>query len=257
MTRLPFAVSVPHGGTEIPGEFKPYLLASPDCMKEDVDHLTREICGVDKNLVVHYLDFDVSRTFVDLNRPPDWIGEAYPDGVVKRVTHLGHPVFSEFPSDEAIGSVMERLYHPYHDVLQEITTDREVKLTVDCHSMSPRGLPVSPDAPGEERPPICVGHRGGATATLEMVRALIDVMSVVYEIPASDITIDKPFNGGYITQKYGSLKNPMIQIEFSRGFYMESQVGSPNPRLPAEVVELWRNRFEETLRGLANKRIFR
>lgn len=226
-------------------------------MKEDVDHLTREICGVDRELVVHYLDFDTSRTFVDLNRPPDWVGEDYPDGVVKRRTHLGHPVFREFPSDEDVKKVMDRLYHPYHDELQEITTDPGVKLTIDCHSMSPRGLPVSPDAPGEERPPICVGHRGGVTATLEMVRALIDIMSVVYEVPANDIRIDDPFNGGYITRKYGSLNNPIIQIEFSRGFYMESQVGNPDPKLPPDEIEMWQNRFEETLRGLANNRIFR
>jgi N-formylglutamate deformylase len=254
---MPFAISIPHGGTHIPEEFVPFLLATSDCMKEDVDHLTREICGVEPEFVVHYLDFDTSRTFVDLNRPPDWVGEKFPDGVVKRKTHLGHPVFREFPSDQAVKTVLDRLYYPYHDELKEVTTDPGVKLTIDCHSMSPRGLPVSPDSPGEERPPICLGHKGGATATLEMVQVMQDIMSVVYEVPCRDILIDDPFNGGYITKQYGSLNNPIIQVEFSRGFYMPSQVGAPDPTLPVDEIELWQNRFEETLRGLASNRIFR
>jgi len=255
--KLPFAISIPHGGTDIPEEFVPHLAATPDCMKEDVDHLTREICGVHPDLVIHYMDFETSRTFVDLNRPPDWVGPDYPDGVVKRQTHLGHPVFNDFPSESAVEQVLERLYRPYHAELAQITREPEVKLTIDCHSMSPRGLPVSPDEPGKERPPICLGHRAGASATLEMVRAMVDIMSVVYELPGEDITIDYPFNGGYITRQYGNLNNPMIQVEFSRGFYMPDLVGQPDPKLPPEELKMWQERFEETLRGLANHRIFR
>ena len=123
--------------------------------------------------------------------------------------------------------------------------------------MSPRGLSVSPDEPGAERPPICLGHKGGATATLEMVQALQDVMSVVYEVPCKDISVDAPFNGGYITRRHGSLNSPMIQLEFSRGFYMPSQVGVPEPSLPADELQMWNDRFEETLRGLAASRLFR
>jgi N-formylglutamate deformylase len=257
MKRLPFAISVPHGGTDVPEEFAPHLLATSECMKEDVDHLTREICGVNSELVVHYIDFETSRTFVDLNRPPDWVGELYPDGVVKRLTHLGHPVFREFPSDTLVKAVLDRLYFPYHGKLERITRDPEVKLTIDCHSMAPRGLPVSPDEPGKERPPICLGHRGGATATREMVQVLQDVISVVYGVPCRDILIDAPFNGGYITQQHGSLDNPVIQLEFSRGFYMPSQVGASEPSLPAGELEVWKNRFEETLRGVAGNRLFR
>ncbi|MFA5504624.1 MAG: N-formylglutamate amidohydrolase [Vulcanimicrobiota bacterium] len=257
MKKLPFAISIPHGGTDIPAEFQPYLLATPECMVEDVDHLTREICGVHPGLVVHYLDFSTSRTFVDLNRPPDWVGEKYPDGVVKRMTHLGRPVFREFPSDPEVRLVLDRLYYPYHNVLRDITQDPGVKLTIDIHSMAARGLPTSPDAPGRERPPICLGHRGGTTATLEMVQTLLDVMSTVYEVSPRDIWVDNPFNGGYITKQYGSLHNNLIQIEFSRGFYMPDQAGRPEPELPPEEIVRWRERFEETLRGLANTKIFR
>lgn len=257
MTKLPFAISIPHGGTETPEEFAGYLLATPECMSEDVDHLTLEMCGACHERVVHMLTFYSSRTFVDLNRPPHAVGEQFPDGVVKRRTHLGREVFAQFPSASEVESVLKRLYHPYHARLQEVVSDPRVKLTIDCHSMAPRGLPVAPDAPGDERPPICLGYKSGRSASLEMVLALRDVMAEVYQLSPSDIWIDTPFNGGYITANYGTPETPVIQLEFSRGFYMGREVGKPRPVLPPEELEVWQSRFEETLERLAKKPIFR
>ena len=257
MTKLPFAVSIPHGGTEIPEEFAPKVVATPDCTKEDVDHLTREICGVPEERVQHLLTFSTSRTFVDLTRPPDSFGPDHPDGVVKRKTHLGKTVFKEFPEDHVVKGVIDRLYHPYHERLKTVVRDPKVKLTLDCHSMSPVGLSVSPDSHGEPRPPICIGHKGGMTASREMIDGLQQVLAEVYELSVRDIAVDKPFNGGYITRTHGSLDTPIIQIEFSRGFYMPDQIGEPQPSLSDSELTIWRDRFLETLERLAKLPIFR
>jgi formiminoglutamase len=257
MERLPFAISIPHGGTDIPEEFAPLVVATPDDTKEDIDHLTREICGVPADRVRHLLTFSTSRTFVDLNRPPDSLGPDHPDGVVKRLTHLHRPVFQIFPDPKEVQKVLDRLYHPYHRRLEEIVSDADVKLSLDCHSMSPVGLPVSPDVPGEKRPPICLGHRAGKTASLEMVEALREIMVEVYGLAEEDITIDWPFNGGYITRTHGSRETPMIQIEFNRGFYMRDQCGVPEPLMAPGEVEKWQALFLETLVRLAKRDIFR
>ena len=252
MNRLPFAVSIPHGGTDIPPEFAPLVIATPEDMKEDVDQLTREIFHVDPSRIQHLLTFSTSRTFVDLNRPPESFGEAHPDGVVKRKTHLQRTVFSEFPKDTDVKAVLERLYFPYHAELERMTRDPAVKLTLDCHSMAEYGLPVSPDVQGEKRPLICLGHRGGVSAKLEMVLALQELMSDIYELPKSDIVIDKPFNGGHITRTHGGLDTPVIQIEFSRGFYLGDQVGKPEPKLAPNILKDWQGRFVRVLEGLAS-----
>lgn len=257
MEKLPFAVSVPHGGVDIPEEFRPQVVATPEDRKEDVDHLTREICSVAPDSVQYFLTFATSRTFVDLNRPPDSFGEEHPDGVVKRKTHLHRRVFSDFPDDEVVRSVLQRLYFPYHEELKQVAADRSVKLTLDCHSMSPTGLPSSPDGVGEARPPICLGHKGGKSAPLAMVEALRDIMADVYGLSASDIAVDKPFNGGFITRSYGSLESPFIQIEFSRGFYMPDKLDDPEPTLSPKEVKIWSDRFQQTLERLAKNKIFR
>lgn len=257
MTKLPFAISIPHGGTDVPEEFADLVVATPDCTKEDVDHLTREICSVPEGRVQHFLTFSTSRTYVDLNRPPESFGQEHPDGVVKRETHLGKQVFDQFPKTEVVKSVIDRLYHPYHERLQKAVKDPNVKLTLDCHSMSPTGLTVSPDSPGQSRPPICVGHKSGLTASREMVDGLRQVMSEVYQVSIDEIAVDKPFNGGYITRTHGSLETPMIQVEFSRGFYMPDQVGQPSPTLNDKEIALWSGRFLETLERLAKLPIFR
>ncbi len=257
MKKLPFAVSIPHGGTDIPEEFVANVKASAECMKEDVDHLTREICDIPEERLRHLLSFSTSRTFVDLNRPPDAFGVDHPDGVVKRLTHLKKPVFHEFPSEQTVSRVLQRLYTPYHQKLKAVTEDPTVRLTLDCHSMSPRALPASPDELGAERPAICLGHKGGKSASLETIMTLRDIMAQVYELPVNEIVIDKPFNGGYITGAYGSPETPFIQIEFSRGFYMGDQVGHPAPSLSDREKELWAGRFSDTLEMLAKSSIFR
>ena len=257
MTKLPFAVSIPHGGTDVPEEFQPHVVATAEDCKEDVDHLTREICSVPEQAVHHFLTFATSRTFVDLDRPPTAFGEEHPDGVVKRKTHTGRTVFKTFPADEVVKRVIDRLYHPYHQALKKIADDPAVKLTLDCHSMSPTGLVASPDAHGESRPPICLGHKAGASAPIEMVEALRRIMAEVYQLDEEQIVVDKPFNGGYITRSYGGPGSPFIQIEFSRGFYMADKLGDPNPVLSPSEVKVWSDRFFETLERLAKEPIFR
>jgi formiminoglutamase len=243
MQRLPFALSIPHGGVETPKELLGLVVATLDDQREDIDHLTREIFGVPEGMVGAQITFGTARTFVDLNRSPDQVGPDFPDGVVKSLTHTDRPVFSSFPDKELVEQLLDRLYRPYHQALAALLADPEIVLILDCHSMAPYGLSVSPDQPGQPRPLINLGHRGGLSAPLAMVQELRAAMAEVYEIPAEAIAIDRPFTGGYITKSYHSATSFAIQIEFNRAFYLGDQEGKANPVLEQDVLALWRDKF--------------
>lgn len=255
MKPLPFALSIPHGGWEVPPEFRPLLVATAADQREDIDHLTREIFAQPNLTVAHQVIFDTARTFVDLNRPPGQWGERFPDGVVKSRTHTDAPVFSDFPDSQAVQAVLDRLFTPYHEALAQAVSDPEVVLLLDCHSMAPYGLSVSPDRPGQPRPLINLGHRGGVTAPLWLVECLREIMAEVYEIPTSEILIDHPFNGGYITSTHGEGRVSAIQVEFNRAFYLGAEEGKVSPYLEPEVCKLWSERFGRVL-GLLQARAF-
>ena len=255
MNPLPFAISIPHGGWDVPPEFAPLVVATAADQREDIDHLTREIFAQPEHTVAHQVVFDIARTFVDLNRRPGDFGPGYTDGVVKSLTHIDAPIFSEFPSDEVVQAVLDQHFHPYHAGLAKAVADPEVVLLLDCHSMAPYGLSVSPDQPGKPRPLINLGHRGGATAPLWLVECLQEIMAEVYDLPKSEISIDHPFNGGYITSTHGVGRVYAIQIEFHRAFYLGGEEGKVSPYLQPEVCQMWSERFGRVL-ALLQERAF-
>jgi formiminoglutamase len=256
MQKLPFALSIPHGGVETPEELGDLVVTTPEDQREDIDHLTQEIFSVPEGMVSAQLTFGTARTFVDLNRPPHGWGPAYPDGVVKSSTHTGRPVFSRFPDDGVVQGLLDRLYTPYHRTLEHWVADPEVVLLLDCHSMAPYALSASPDHPGQPRPLINLGHRSGRSAPLWLVETLREVMSEVYQIPLSEIWIDRPFNGGYITATHCSPTSFAIQIEFNRAFYLPGQEGRARPVLEQTAIERWQEKFCRCL-SLLHSRAFR
>jgi N-formylglutamate deformylase len=250
MQRLPFALSIPHGGVETPEELREWVILTPDDQREDIDHLTREIFGVPEGMVATTLSFSTARTFVDLNRRPEAWGPLHPDGVVKSLTHTNRPVFSHFPEDAVVQRMLDRLYHPYHQALANVVADPDIVLLLDCHSMAPYALPVSPDRPGQKRPLINLGHRGGSSAPLSLVQTLAEIMAEVYQVPRHEVVIDHPFNGGYITHTHCSPTSYAIQVEFSRAFYLGDQEGRAQPALAPGTIGKWQDRFCRTLQLL-------
>ncbi len=65
----PFLISIPHGGTSVPPEVRDLVNLSRKEIVFNSDPHTRRIYGFD-DAVEALVDFDVSRIFVDTNRPP-------------------------------------------------------------------------------------------------------------------------------------------------------------------------------------------
>jgi formiminoglutamase len=223
MTVLPILLSIPHGGSEIPAEVSDLVSASREELFDDGDPFTQEIYDLGTE-VAWVFKADVARAVVDLNRAPHDRPPKNSDGVVKSHTCFGRPVYSNGsgPSERLTSVLLQCYYYPYHADLRAANSDRQVLLALDCHSMAATAPPVAPDA-GESRPLFCLGTRDGVTCPPNLLAALREALAMAFECGMSDIRLDDPFKGGYITRTHGVGRVPWVQVEMNRSLYLDPQ----------------------------------
>ncbi len=204
---LPLFISIPHAGKLVSPEVKDFFALSTEEILADRDGGAATIYNGLEEHCVGFITAEIARVVVDLNRPPDQIGG---DGVIKDHTSWKAPVYTKFPDEEMIQSLLKSFYFPYHEKLTAAASDTEILLGIDCHTMSAVGPPVGPD-PGQERPLVCISNADG-TCPREWIINLADCFSAVFKQKAA---INKPFRGGYITRSH-AVEMPWLQIEISR-----------------------------------------
>ena len=118
-------------------------------------------------------------------------------------------------------ALLARYYHPYHRRIQDALRSRDIKLALDCHSMAAVGPPVSPDT-GLERPTICLGNDHGRTCPPASIEKLVQCFRDAFRLQDSEVAINRPFAGAYITRTYGGKHVPWVQVEISRALYLQS-----------------------------------
>jgi len=105
-----------------------------------------------------------------------------------------------------------------HHQLKNETT-KEYKLGLDCHSMLAFSPPIDKN-PGQPRPLINLGNLDGTACPDAWIELLAESFHIVFKIPQDAITINEPFKGGYITQRWANHPLPWIQIEMNRNLYL-------------------------------------
>jgi formiminoglutamase len=208
--RLPLLLSVPHAGLRVPPEAEPYCLLTPRQVADDGDEGAAEIYALESQ-VAAYQTTDVARAIVDLNRAPDDRG---PDGVVKTHTCWNVPVYRQFPPQQVVEALLQRYFWPYQQGLTRLAAG-EAMLGVDCHTMLAKGPPIGP-GPGVERPWVCLSN-GDGTCPQPWIESL---RSCFQEVFAGPVTINHPFQGGYITRTH-SAELPWVQLELSRAPFLD------------------------------------
>jgi formiminoglutamase len=234
----PFLISVPHGGTEVPGSVRPRLRLTDEDLRNYCDPQTRVIFGY-QDRVAAYIDTPVSRMVVDLNRPPLPLPTRDPDGIIKTRTFDGREVYlpGQVPDMPLIHALLMTHYFPYHQKVDELIDRQEVRIAFDCHSMLPYGSENQKDA-GKPRPLICLGNNGDrrgqarkgsiATCSGEWITALAGVFEE--EFPQENaVALNNPFSGGFIANAHFWHKGvPWIQIEVNRALYEPGPVSWGN-----------------------------
>jgi len=242
--RLPFLISVPHGGTAVPDHIRPLLHLSDEDLRHYCDPLTRVIFGYQER-VTAYIDTDISRMLVDLNRPPSPLPLRDPDGIIKLRTIDGREVWrpGRVPDMELAHRLLVAHYFPYHQQIDELIDRHAVRVAFDCHSMLPYGSKYQEDA-GKKRPLVCLGNngdgqgraKGGSITTCceEWIALLAGIFRE--EFPQNNaVGINNPFSGGFISNAHFWHKGiPWIQIEINRALYEPVQSAFCSDREPCD-----------------------
>ncbi|MDN7023412.1 N-formylglutamate amidohydrolase [Methanoculleus sp. FWC-SCC1] len=253
--QYPFLLSIPHSGEVIPPEVQDRVAITRRDILYTGDPLTRRIYGFEGR-VAACIATDIARVIVDMNRAPYYAPFMNPDGIVKRVTSEGVPVYREglYPDRNLILTLLKRYYYPYHQSLDAALDAGGVRLAFDCHSMLPYPPPLSTEPPGP-RPLFCLSNggdekgrptrHGTVTCPPELLAALADAFRDAFG-GEGEIALNKPFRGGFISQAhYRHRRIPWVQIEMNRRLYEDDASSDLATVQPDEAV----------IRGL-RKRIF-
>jgi N-formylglutamate deformylase len=217
-------VSLPHTGTEIPGELRDAFV--PRVLDlEDTDWHLQRLYDFLPALGASVLAPRYSRYVIDLNRPPD-DAPMYPGA---SNTELCPTRFftgdALYPEGHAV-SVEERArrreayWQPYHAALQaellRLGALHGYALLWDAHSIRSQ-IPwlFQGTLPG-----LNLGTADGASADASIAQTLTGLCTAA---PEFSHVLNGRFKGGYITRRYGApqLKVHAVQLEMCQYLYMQ------------------------------------
>ena len=253
MQQFPVLISIPHGGTLIPNELKDKLVIGKREIFEDIDPFTQNIYDL-KDKVTAVLKTDIARTFVDLSRSTNDLPPKNPDGIIKSHTCFGKIIYKEHqqPDEALIKLLLKKYYLPFHDELKDAIEKNKSSLNfcLDCHTMEAVGPAISPDS-GKERPLICLGNRFGEAAPNQLIEKIRLSFIKIFKLNESDVTVNKPFAGGFITRYYGNNPLPWVQIEMNRLLYLkEPYFNSASLQISEERLRELNDKFALVLKNI-------
>jgi len=217
---LPFLISIPHGGENIPECVRDRVALTRADILEDADAFTGQIYDL-RGYVHTVIQSDTARAVVDLNRDVTQMPPGHPDGLLKTVTCYKKPVYREgrFPNPGLVDRLIAEHYRPYHEKIRAAMRAPDIVLGLDCHSMAEQAPPIEAQ-PGCSRPLICLGNVYGRSCEMRYAETLAACVREVFALEEEQVTLNQPFSGGFITRAYGNNPIPWIQFEMNRSLYL-------------------------------------
>lgn len=224
----PLIVSIPHAGTDIPGDIAAALI-SPERARHDADLYVDKLYAFAQDLGATIIRTAISRTVIDMNRDPSGIS-LYPGqattGLCPTETFDDEPLYTA--GREPDGAEIERrrraYFDPYHAALEaEIYQLREGHPRVvlyDAHSIRS----VVPRLFEGSLPQFNIGTNTGQSCAPELT-ARIEACC------GEDRVINGRFKGGWITRHYGAPDKGVhaVQMELAMRGYLDEGAQWPPP----------------------------
>jgi N-formylglutamate deformylase len=245
----PLLVSLPHDGSEIPGDIAARMTDSARRAPDTDWHVAR-LYAFARELGASMLVPRYSRYVVDLNRPPDDVS-LYPGqnttGLCPVVQFSGEPVYRDDaePTVAEIAARIDAYWRPYHAALQaEIDRIRSIHSRVvlwEGHSI--RGeVPFLFEG---RLPDLNLGTAAGASCSPALQARLEAVLSAQSRY---DWVANGRFKGGYITRHYGAPADGVdaVQLEISQRIYMDEASFAWDEALASDMQRTLRELLEAT-----------
>ncbi len=238
----PLVISLPHGGRQLPPEvaqhMTPAALAVPD-----TDWHVGPLYEFARGLGASWLEAQLSRYVVDLNRPPD-DGALYPGqvstGLCPSHTFGGEPLYEGAPPDAAeVAARRERYWTPYHAALGEMVALAQARhghaILFDAHSINSS----VPRLFTGRLPDLNVGTYDGQSCDASLATVAMQVLGTQQRFSQ---VLNGRFKGGYITRSYGQPQRGVhaIQLEIARSAYMDESATTWDAARAAPLQSLLR-----------------
>lgn len=256
----PLVFSSPHSGRVYPARFLAAAKLDAAALRRSEDAYVDELFAAAGAVGAPLLRAHFPRAYLDLNREPYELDPKLFEGplpqfantrslrvaaglgTIPRVVADAREIYpGRLPVAEALRRI-EALYKPYHAALRALMERAQERfglaILVDCHSMpSSSAREPSMAARGDKRRlDFVIGDRYGASAA----PGFVDGVEERLRARGYLIQRNRPYAGGFITEYFGrpAAGWHAVQIEVSRGLYMDEATLEKNARFAAVAADL-------------------
>jgi N-formylglutamate amidohydrolase len=252
---LPFVFCSPHSGRAYPSDFVAQSRLGPDAIRRSEDLFVDQLFDFVPALGAPFLLARFPRAYLDVNREPyeldpGMFSGPLPDfansasvrvagglGTIPRIVAEREEIYGgKLPLGE-IERRVDGIYFPFHEALEGLIERTRRRfgfaILVDCHSM-PSSVRLMP---GGRRADMVVGDRFGTSA----LHAYVVMITQRLGAMGYEVTRNKPYAGGFITERYGRPRRGVhaIQIEINRALYADEAAFLPHEGFDVLRRDLW------------------
>jgi len=249
----------PHSGCEYPAEMLARSVLDLQRLRSSEDAFVDRFLESAPREGAALLTARLPRAWVDLNRDETELDPALIEGVARslagprvlaglgvipRVVSSSRAIYTGKLTREEADRRIATVWRPYHArlaaLLREVRARFGRAILIDMHSMPSEAVAGAGPQPAD----VVLGDRYGAAARPETVAAIEAVFSRL----GLRVARNTPFAGAYITQHYGRPANgvEVVQVEVSRGLYMDEKAIRPAPD-----YEAFHARMQRAVAGIA------
>jgi N-formylglutamate amidohydrolase len=234
----PLLLTSPHSGAHYPKSFIDASRLDAHAIRQSEDMFVDALLARAPQHGIGVLSANYPRAYVDLNRAPYELEQAlFEDtlpahidrhsaraaaglGTVPRLVAENTPIYDGKLSFAEAENRIENVYQPFHRKLENqlgaLQKTFGYAVLLDTHSMPSQAARLSADG---RRIDFVLGDRHGRSCDAR----LSDWLDRELSARGWTVARNKPYAGGYITDRYGRPANGMhaVQIEINRAIYMD------------------------------------